>query len=189
MRVRADQMPALVDRIVRDVRLAIVKGAIAGAHRGRSLIAKRTPKDLGQLRDAWKVVEGQNPPGQVVATLLNDAPYAGVVETGARPHPVSREGVENIRGWVLRKFGLGAQARRLERRAGSSVGTTAAAGAEGALHLDRVVEGIVWGIVTKLKTRGQRPTYFVRKALPSLQGAAQQEVRRAVDEAVKPRAP
>lgn len=39
-------------------------------------------------------------------TVLADAPHAGIVELGARPHPVSEEGRLAIKTWAERKLGL-----------------------------------------------------------------------------------
>ncbi len=153
IRIRADQVPALLLRIEREVRAAIGRGILAGAERGRRVLVARTPEDQGLMQKSWEVLP--QPGGGAV--LRNDAPYAGVVEAGARPHPVSREGVENIRGWVERKLGLA----------------------------DREAESATWGIVNKLRRVGQKPTYFVRKSLPELGAAMAREVRLSVEDALK----
>lgn len=78
----------------------IVKQAIfSSAQRGRAFIVGRSPVDRGILRNAWRVLRSSNG-----ADLVNDQPYAGVMERGARPFRISKEGREALVGWVKRKI-------------------------------------------------------------------------------------
>lgn len=79
----------------------VERGVRLGAERGRKLLRDKTPVYDGLMRAAWKV--SAIPQGK--GTLLsNDAPYAGVIEGGARPHGVSPEGKALIREWVRKKL-------------------------------------------------------------------------------------
>jgi hypothetical protein len=78
---------------------AVKKAIFSAMHRGRSYIVGRTPVDRGILRNAWKVVSTADG-----AELLNDAPYAGIMERGARPFKISKAGLEALTGWVKRKI-------------------------------------------------------------------------------------
>lgn len=96
-RIRADQ---------RGTPRIIKQAMFSAAQRGRSWMVGKSPVDRGILRNAWKVIrisEG--------AELVNDQPYAGVLERGARPFKISREGLEALAGWVKRKILSGGQGR------------------------------------------------------------------------------
>lgn len=89
--------------------------------------------DRGVFKNSWKVlrtIEG--------AQVFSDCPYAGVIELGARPHPVSEEGQELIAQWAMRKLDLDeTEARRA-----------------------------AFLIARKIARVGQEPTYMVRDHLP-----------------------
>lgn len=57
--------------------------------------------DRGVYRNSF-VVE-KTPRGAVVR---NDAPYAGIIELGARPHKVGREVIELLAAWARRKIAV-----------------------------------------------------------------------------------
>lgn len=131
----------------------VYKGLYLGALRGKALLMKRTPVDEGNMKGAWRVIRR----AFKTVVINNDAPYAGVIEGGARPHGVSQAGREALLGWVLRHF----------------PNATA-----------KEAQSIVWGIVHKLKTEGQKPTWFVRKSIPELQDLMEREIRRQLARAV-----
>jgi hypothetical protein len=119
-------------------RVELAHNAIrVAAERTRTLLARRTPVDQGQMKNAWRVSgTAEN------TTVVNDAPHAGIVEAGARPHNVNAAGVEAIRSWVGRHF------------AGMS---------------DKEQDGITWAIINKIKKYGQKPTWLVRNAMPDIE--------------------
>lgn len=131
-------------------------------------MSRKTPVDRGELRAAWES-RGfpPTPDGATAETarLANAAPHAGIIEHGARPHPVSREGVESIRQWVWRnraKFGL-----------------VTASGASGrGDRVERQVDAITWGIVRKLRRYGQKPTHFVSNEQGALTRLTKAEVEK-----------
>lgn len=184
-------------RLSGNLRKAVERGMISAAHRGRAILVRATPVNTGQLKAAWLVVIGGWLAG-FIAEVVNDAPHAGVIEAGARPHAVSRAGVEAIRRWVMLKmFGwMAAPMRRLAKREARATATLSrhranraaslrAARAIGASQeamgaLNKEVDRVVWGIVGKLKREGQKPTYFVRRSLPRLKRALKVEVEAAM---------
>jgi hypothetical protein len=99
---------------------AVMRGVRAGALRCIPRLQQRTSHappaspggtsgalDTGLYKAAWKT--GSLPNG---ASVFNDRPYAGVIDYGRRPAPVSRGGVRNLEAWAKRKLKLGqAQAR------------------------------------------------------------------------------
>lgn len=163
------------------VRQALVKGAAAAARRGRAHLVRKTPKDQGQLKAGWRdsatgVSRGSN---SLLAEITNDAPYAGVVEMGARPHPVSEEGQQAIREWVRRHladFVGRSRARAIQRRR-----------AAGQSDADAEVKEIAGAIIWRIRKYGTPPTYFIRNALPEITRFAAQEVARELEAVSKRR--
>ena len=151
--VSLKDLPGVLDRTDKLAFEAVKYGARAGAQRGRSHIVRKTPRDQGQLAASWKVNRGS---GDVLAELINDAPHISIVELGARPHKVSREGWLAIYEWVRRHFRggeLGGGGSMRPRRDGS---------------VDPAIASITWGIVKKIEKVGQKPTFFVLNELPTL---------------------
>lgn len=200
IRIGLEQLPEALDLNERTVRRAVAVGALAGAHRGRALIVRRTPTDQGQLRASWKVKPGAEEfdgVGANLAELINDAPHISVVELGARPHKVSREGWLAIYEWVRRHY------RGAMTGAGVVVYTLGGAGKmrprslgrnkKGQFHgenLDPDIERITWAIVTKIRKHGQKPTLFVRNSVDELRDVMAYELNREIGRAVarlKPR--
>jgi hypothetical protein len=145
------------------VRRAVVQGSNEGAARGASLLRSRTPVDQGQARAAWSVVRAA---GEELARIINDAPHIGIIEGGARPHPVGREGMEALRAWAWRhraSFGIVTKSGKAAR------GDAARAASD----------GIAWAIARKIKARGQRATYFVRDSMDDVRRLMVQAVAEA----------
>lgn len=84
------------------------------------------------------------------AENVNDAPHAGIIELGARPHKVSAAGIKAIARWAVRKLGL----KREE------------------------AQSAAWGIAKKLEAEGQEPQYVVRDSLPQARAYFDQEFKR-----------
>lgn len=68
------------------------------ADRGVDVLRSATPVDQGEMIRAWRVI----PRADGSLLIKNDAPHAGIIERGARPHPVSEEGRLAIRDWAER---------------------------------------------------------------------------------------
>ena len=71
-------------------------------------------------------------------SVVNDAPHAGIVELGARPHKVSKEGREAIKRWAMIKLGL----------------------------TEKDAESASWGIAKNIEMVGQEGYYVMRNAIP-----------------------
>lgn len=169
---------------------AIARGALRGAQRGRAIVVRETPVDQGQLKNAWKVEPGNKAlllgkgmiaravrlvMGMTLAELRNTAPHAGIVELGARPHPVSPEGIQAIADWAYRNLDLGVVIGPVKRGAGGRRKMERDAKEAAAMA---VAQAIAW----KIRKYGQEPTYFVRGCLPELHQAVEVEVAKAIEE-------
>lgn len=194
MRIVIDlkQLPATLKKLVGAQREATRQGMVSAAHRGVNILRGKTPVGVsGQLKGAWRVGRLRSGADGEVTRIINDAPYAGIIENGCRPHPVNRAGIEAIALWVRRKFGYmaagsvgpgrGRQGPRMNitrKRLGEGVAGPVHQQPSGAA--DREIMSIVWAIVQKLKTQGHPPTYFVKRSLPEIEAIMATEVEAAL---------
>ena len=175
--MRAADVPAALRRRNRATLDAIALGTRVGAQRGRTLIVRKTPTDQGQLRASWSVAGGQRTGGlrgRLLAELFNDAPHAGIIERGARPHSVNRAGIEALTQWVWRKrrsFGI----------------VTASGNAARGKKAQAQARAIAFAIARKIAAKGQVGQFFVRKNKPALEKAMIREVRRALRKSARRR--
>jgi hypothetical protein len=193
VRVNASQLSKVLRKKHRKLLRTIAQGALAGVHRGRALIVRKTPTDQGQLRNAWKVIPGDTAllrgeakpklfTSSKLAELQNLAPHAGIVELGARPHKTSAEGWMAIYDWVVRHrkdLGLVTKSGKARRLRKGKVAVHAGLENAGA-GLDPEIAGITWAIVKRLEKQGQKPTLFVKNSLDDLTAVVQREIDRAL---------
>lgn len=150
----AKGMAREIRRMKGDTKKAVMRGLRNAARASIAILVQRTPSDTGQLKASWKHTGSRR--GRNTHEVYNEAPHAGIVEEGARPHAVSYEGRRALYEWASRKF-----SGKTEK------------------ELNAIVEGIAW----KLLHHGQKPTYFVKDALPLLRRVSTEEVVRAVNAA------
>jgi hypothetical protein len=138
IRIKPQQHATALRRENERVRKAIRTASYAAAMRFSAHLVNETDArgitDRGAFKNAWRAertLDGG-------ATVTNDAPYAGILELGCRPHPVSKLAREHIAAWAVRKLGLSQEA----------------------------AERASWGIAHKIAREGQKPTYMVRDSLP-----------------------
>lgn len=155
--LKPEELAGVLKAQARALPQAVRLGVRAGAMRGQAHMPKQTPVDQGQLRNSWRVGVTQGFEGSVQAALYNDAPHAGIVEQGARPHAVSQEGIEALAAWAQRKLGLDEKAAR----------------------------GVAYAIAAKIKAEGQAPTYFTRGQMPELTRLTANEVLRRIRQEIE----
>lgn len=153
------------------------RGVTRAAHRGKArLIAATKEKKvdyLGQFRNSFQV---DVRPEAVV--LYNDAPHAGIIELGARPHPVSKEGIDAIAQWAKTKLMGGAPRHRRGP-------LTAKADARFAKRVDAYeaeARSIAFAIARKIGREGQRGRFIFRDELPTLARFVAVEVHRSIEQ-------
>ncbi len=134
------------------IREAVMAGARRGARGARAVLVIRSPKDRGNFKAAWRSKSFLRKSGEI-ARVSNDAPYAGIIERGARPHGVNKEGREALFHWVRRHFSDSTEEEQI---------------------------GITYAIINKIRLKGQKPTLFVRKSLPDLRKLLTMETERAL---------
>ncbi len=155
---------------------------VKAADKGRVSLRKKSPKDLGIYKGGWAVGVGTNS-GRAVASqgrtfngrkditsvsLINDSPVAGVIERGARPHNVSLAGRHRIYEWVERNMHPNSKlgSRNKHQNAGN--------------YSNQEIWRIVFAIVHKLKTKGQRARWIVRGELMFLGNTAYTEISKLI---------
>lgn len=184
VKIDVKDLPAALDGTERGIRRAIQNGALAGAHRGRALIVRRTPVDQGQLRASWRVKPGHDDAvvnvEATLAELINDAPHISIVELGARPHAISPEAWAAIYEWVRRHYRSAAGGVYVMGGAGRMVprGRRAARGPY--KGDDPRIEAITNAIAFKIRKRGQKATLFVRNSVDELREVMGAELQRAL---------
>jgi len=157
IKVTAKEFPKEIEARFKGISRDIRQGMINGAEEGARILKVRTPKMTGTTANQWEVKKGR---GRRPVSIVNNAPHIGVLELGARPHPVSFEGRIAIARWARLKFGV-------------SPGEA---------------QGIAEAIAHKIAAHGQKPTYFVRDSLDDLSAAMGRGVQKAIYEHAKKKA-
>lgn len=99
---------------------AMMRGVLAGANRCVPLMQQRTMTarpasdngrsgavDTGLYKAAWR--------GEAIPTgaaIRNRTPQAPIIESGRRPSPVNRAGIQNLMKWAERRLGLNQEEAR-----------------------------------------------------------------------------
>lgn len=164
--VNALQLPAVLEAHAKKLPQAFQVACVLAAERGRSYLVRQSPVDLGQFKNSWKVKHGSNGP-----VIVNDAPHAGIIENGARPHPVSREGIEALTQWAKRKLLMGARMSRKKYLASGrklSKAALSTTGKKGQHWADVEARNIAFAIAGKLKKEGQKGLFITQKSIPQL---------------------
>lgn len=161
---------------------ALLEGMVAAAQRGRSLLVRKSPVDTGHFKNAWRVASRASKAGWLDRaigndesfSLENDAPHAGVIERGARPHKVNRAGVDAIRAWVRRVMGgrLRSVARQRKEYGGKRATIKSLQ--------ERAIDEVTWAIIKKIERDGQKGLFLVRDSLPELRRFLDLEIKRAM---------
>jgi hypothetical protein len=167
---------------------SVNRGLRSAARFGRTHLVSVTPKDRGMAKAAWKEYDGPiDARGATPAAWVeNSSPYIGILENGARPHAVSKEGQEAIYQWVL---------RNLRMIGSASEGYAAVHGND--LHEgqhrrtfgsvdggEKLARQITFLICRKIRKYGSKPHFFVRDSMELLTRVAQREVERCLREDV-----
>jgi hypothetical protein len=162
------QLPRILRKHGEEGGKAVARGAMRAAiHAQADLKAAKEPRDRGLFAAAWKI---RSDAGTIV--LYNDAPYAGILEAGARPHGVSKEGQALIRAWVIRKGVL-----MVAGRGGREVRVTG----RNANRYEKAIDDAVWAICAKIKAEGQKPLWVVKKRLPAFSKYLQDEIKEQIE--------
>lgn len=171
---------------------AVQRAMFSAGQRGKALLVKDSPTDRGILRNAWKVIKLSDG-----VEIVNDQPYAGIVEGGARPFRISSDGIWALKAWVMRMFKSG---RMFPEGAQSKISwkrgwDKKAATVTGSSQIKRVTkkritkdkleqqaESIAWAIAKKFEKIGMKGKRFVYNNLPLLAELMDAEVSRYLED-------
>lgn len=147
LRSDANGLPKVIQRVM-----------FSAAQRGRAFIVSKSPVDRGILKNAWRIVKMSDG-----VELINDQPYAGVMEQGARPFKIGRAGLDSLTAWVLRKIMSGEM-----KRSKTS-------------DLESEAQSIAWAIAKKFEKYGIKGRRFVYNNLSKLAELMDSEINRYLD--------
>lgn len=154
-------------------RRAVDLGIRAAAHRGVALLKRLTPVDEGIMKNAWAVVGADGN-----TRIENLAPHAGIIEGGARPHPVSEEGRLAIEGWV-RRVVLSTFVTDSKSADGSALSRKLNSWEKANADVRAIVERIIW----KIRTKGYKGLFLVKGNMNELRAFVFEEIDRYVAKA------
>jgi hypothetical protein len=130
IRIKASELPTKIFGTSKFVKKLSFEAAFYAGTRVEKALKRDTPNDTGRMSESWKT---SVTPDKRTIIIKNDAPYAAIVEFGARPHKVNREGLESIAEWAMYKLMLSSEDAK----------------------------SFAFAFAKKLEKQGQKPTYFV----------------------------
>jgi hypothetical protein len=149
IKISAADLPKALRRKGEAIKGAIPKAARAASLRLKTYLANQSDKlgitYQGTYKNGFRATD---------RGVVNDAPHAGIVEEGARPHKVSKEGREAIKRWCMIKLGLD----------------------------EANAESASWAIAKTIEQHGQEGRHVMRKALPMAKKFFREELQRILRE-------
>jgi hypothetical protein len=162
IKISPQEFPKELKKRLRNYPKVIARGARLGAKEGARILKNRTPSNLGTTASRWEVNNrgGSSKRGVRMPSIENRVPHVGILETGARPHPVNAEGIAALSEWARLKLGLSFE------------------------EADNAAHAIAW----KIRKKGQEPTYFVLRSIPDLVAAMHRGMAKATRDYAKKKA-
>lgn len=151
---------------------AVLRAMFSAAQRGKAWIVGKTPVDRGILRNAWKVIKLSI--FQEVH-LVNDQPYAGIVERGSRPFKISGAGIWALKGWVMRRMKAGDIKAK-----GQSQITKKRKIRISRSQMEKEAESIAYAIAKTFEKIGMKGKRFILQNLPILASLMDEEMKRSL---------
>jgi hypothetical protein len=145
IKLNAAELPDVLRKEGLRIRGAVKTAAKAAALKLKTYLVRETDRRgitfQGIYKGGFRATEN---------SVVNDAPHAGIVELGARPHKVSKAGREAIKRWAMIKLGLD----------------------------EKDAESASWGIAKTIEMVGQEGYYVMRDAAPKAVEFYKQELTR-----------
>ncbi len=124
------------------------KAVISGIQQSIPDLVAASPVDTGLYAQSWDMTYDEKS-----AVLGNYAPYAGVIEHGARPHKVP---IGPLLAWAKRVTGSGSQPP----------------------DYDKQVWALAIGVQKKIMEKGQAPHHILENMIPTIIENIRQELKR-----------
>lgn len=152
------------------VRDSMLEAALLGAE----IVAEAVPHDQGILRSSVHAIRTGTG-----AEVVADAPHAGVIEGGSRPHLPP---LQPLIDWVIRHANLfDLNRRRLRPLAMGPVRTARQQRTrDAAIAESAAAVGIAEAIQHKIALKGSEPTWFMKNSLPKMARALKAIVAEAL---------
>ncbi len=187
-RVTLAELPSRIEKDMRARERRARNAVVRAARRGVKIVKENIPVAFGELEDSIH----HESLGSAGARIVADAPHAGAVENGSRPHWPP---LDPILRWVrLRGMqGLGTKSQ-IDRLPGTTTGQHArsiaaqlramqrgrSSRSEGAhLPADAALR-VAQAIRAAIGKRGTRPHWFVLKSLPRIEEILHEEIQAAL---------
>lgn len=185
IRIEPGKLGIVLRSDARNLKKVLKRGALRGAHRGRTHLVRESPVDRGVLKNAWQVDKlnafQQETSDGVFAEVVNTSPYAGVVERGMRPgFKMSKAGLEVLAGWVRRKI-LKVSNRQFRGKLGNKSGPITRKQEASTDDYYQQSLAIARRIAAKFEREGRLGKFFVRDSLGKLTMYAVEEILREVN--------
>lgn len=143
--VPAEKLGKVMKDADRRMRQAINKGAKRAAWRGKDrLIKAADDKKIRYRKRYQKSFRIRRRDGNWA--IVNEAPQAGIIELGTRPHPVSEGGIKMLERWAKRTLGIRGRSKKAKAQA----------------------RGVAEAIARDIQHRGQKGRYVFRDELDKL---------------------
>lgn len=194
MIIRTDirRLPGLLKRDAKRIEKAIKRAVENTAVKAVKPIRKRVPKAFGELQES---IVGDRRGKNDVPVTSADAPHAGSVEIGSKPHtPDFRRLVEWVRlrgfqgltggGRIRKRFRAedGPTTPRQARRVASMFKSLEVRGKKGVGRHSPVdsAEQVAKAISKGIEKHGTKPHWFVRNSLPEIRDILGTELKSAI---------
>lgn len=152
---------------------AMHEGALLGAE----IVAERVPRDVGTLASSIHAIRTEGG-----AEVVVDAPHAGVIEGGSRPHMPP---LQPLIDWVIRHAGKFALNRKHLR---TKVGIGPARSMREQRARDKVIKtqaeaiSVARAIQHHIALKGSPPRWYMKNSLPAMRRGLASIVARAVQD-------
>lgn len=184
--LKPSQLGSALRAEARKVSGALERGALRSAHRGKALLVRETDAkgitDMGQYKGSFEVQRGvglaQRLGAVPLVTITNTSPIAGIIELGARPHPVSKEGIEAIARWVERKLGTGLAAGPVRQQVHGPTGKVKFSKPRKPKAISEEAMEVANAIAWKIRHHGQQGRHVFGDAMGRIERYFAEEVER-----------
>lgn len=149
IRVQNRQMSTVIKSDARLNRTAMGNAIEKASERFIKYLRRVSPRGAtDEYRNSWET-EGKG----LGLRVINSAPYAGIIERGARPHPVNQKGIEKLILWARAKI------------------------TNNQMEAEEIAHRIAWSI----RQNGSRAFHVLEKALPRLEELFDEIVEREIE--------